>query len=69
MYLQSVYVHRICECKKFSMYVMQCVLCTVRVHREESGMFVQKPKYKSSLRKISSIQSKIEGWEVSLTNS
>lgn len=27
-------------------------------------MFVQKHKYKTSMRKISSIQSKIEGWDV-----
>lgn len=34
--------------------------------REEAGMFVQKPNYKTSMRKIASVQSKIEGWEVSV---
>ena len=29
-------------------------------------MFVQKPNYKTSMRKIASVQSKIEGWEVSV---
>ena len=33
--------------------------------REEMGMFVQKPSYMTSMKILSSVKSKIEGWEVS----
>ena len=36
----------------------------IGVYREELGTLVQKPSYMTSMKIISSVQSKIEGWEV-----
>ena len=36
----------------------------ILLFRDEMGMFVQKPSYRTSMKIIASVQSKIEGWEV-----
>ena len=42
-----------------------CKIALYCVYREELGVLVQKPSYKTSMKIISSVQKKIEGWEVS----
>ena len=57
-------------CTMYSLGNAVCIgMFVVVFFREEMGMFVQKPSYMTSVKILSSVKSKIDGWEVRISMS